>query len=663
MARRRSLGSKTGTWGNGRVIIPPGALLALTLVGCVASKSPLVVVLGSDADGVENLNSQRIISPAAGMLSGDQGPKLVSANLPGLVGRLSVPQTTLIGNNSVGLIETGGGAFLRLPYTLQALTQNAHPNADVRLVSLDGKDLGLGVVQTDQFGRYEFRAVPQDGNFLVQAKFSGEGKDFSFLAPVFLSASGSATADIDAASTLVASKIQATSFEGGLNFGNLSPAAYLGLRSKLTESLSGGNIPYMAANSRDIVAAFDQLVADLLEIRNAATGLDRAISEPKEAWGVETVFDSNMAIAAGILANGQSLSGDSGHFEVDAEGNLYMAVGVGTPSASEPKKINDGASPDVSAGAGSRLGAIPEGPPLSPPPVASSNVHPAGRKIMRIAKPPSTRAEVYATLPDPTTGPVALSFSPDGTLYAFCLNTVSRNYEVYFGSGQMKKRQGALFPETAVRLGDNQGRLVVDANNAIYFTLRDYHVVGKMSQIKDAAEVFAGNRLDIASPVAGYLDGSAANAQFSFPASVTLSAEGSLLVADFGNNCIRRVGLDGAVTTIAGKRGDTTYRNGRGAFARFGTPESVVADTTGELGTFIMDSMSKRIRRLSESGSVFLIAGSGEDGVADGPGTQASFHAPRLLTMNRQKNLYLLDRQPEEPGKPVREIIRKISRR
>ena len=52
----------------------------------------------------------------------------------------------------------------------------------------------------------------------------------------------------------------------------------------------------------------------------------------------------------------------------------------------------------------------------------------------------------------------------------------------------------------------------------------------------------------------GYADGPAADARFDCPKSVAIDAEGNIVVADSYNHCIRKVTLDGTVSTLAGSR-------------------------------------------------------------------------------------------------------------
>ncbi|RYF03087.1 MAG: hypothetical protein EOO40_12595, partial [Deltaproteobacteria bacterium] len=57
------------------------------------------------------------------------------------------------------------------------------------------------------------------------------------------------------------------------------------------------------------------------------------------------------------------------------------------------------------------------------------------------------------------------------------------------------------------------------------------------------------------SPHGDYRDGPAATARFHHPAAVALGPDGTLYVADFGNQLVRRVSPAGEVTTLAGEVG------------------------------------------------------------------------------------------------------------
>ncbi|MEO5844357.1 MAG: hypothetical protein ABIQ33_05900, partial [Caldimonas sp.] len=74
---------------------------------------------------------------------------------------------------------------------------------------------------------------------------------------------------------------------------------------------------------------------------------------------------------------------------------------------------------------------------------------------------------------------------------------------------------------------------------------------------------------------AGFADGPAAVARFRAPLGLAQDATGILYVADTGNHLIRKVALDGTVSTLAGSPGIAGFADGSGAAARFDTPMGI----------------------------------------------------------------------------------------
>jgi hypothetical protein len=71
--------------------------------------------------------------------------------------------------------------------------------------------------------------------------------------------------------------------------------------------------------------------------------------------------------------------------------------------------------------------------------------------------------------------------------------------------------------------------------------------------------------------------------------------DGSILVADGENNAVRRVTMEGAVSTVAGN-GEAGYADGEGAAARFYDPTDVVVDKEGSI--LVADSGNNMLRKI-----------------------------------------------------------------
>lgn len=123
------------------------------------------------------------------------------------------------------------------------------------------------------------------------------------------------------------------------------------------------------------------------------------------------------------------------------------------------------------------------------------------------------------------------------------------------------------------------------------------------------------------------LDGSGAAARFSGPSGIAYAPAGHLYVSDTGNQIIRRVNLNGAVTTVAGKAGAWGSADGSGSDARFSSPMGLCLGADGNL--YIADSMNHAIRRMTPQGAVTTFAGNAlEAGFRSGPRLQARFLEP-----------------------------------
>lgn len=156
------------------------------------------------------------------------------------------------------------------------------------------------------------------------------------------------------------------------------------------------------------------------------------------------------------------------------------------------------------------------------------------------------------------------------------------------------------------------------------------------------ATVFAGNG------TAASVDGGGTSASFNHPFGIAYnSVDGSLIVTDDGGNKVRRITSTGRVTTIAGT-GAAGGTNGAANTATFESLEGVAVDNSGNI--YVCDG-SCRIRLISLIGAdpsqstsytVTTFAG-GSVGHQDGLGTSASFDAPLGVACDSAGNVYVAD--------------------
>ena len=128
------------------------------------------------------------------------------------------------------------------------------------------------------------------------------------------------------------------------------------------------------------------------------------------------------------------------------------------------------------------------------------------------------------------------------------------------------------------------------------------------------------------------------------PQGIAVGVDGSLYVADFSNNRVRRVGPDGTITTVAGTGvGGFAGDGGPATQAQIGSPLGVAVESNGDL--YIADYENNRIRRVRADGIITTVAGTGVGGFAGdgGPAIQAKLNTPRDVAVGSDGSLYIAD--------------------
>ncbi|MDI1317097.1 T9SS type A sorting domain-containing protein [Flavobacterium sp.] len=176
--------------------------------------------------------------------------------------------------------------------------------------------------------------------------------------------------------------------------------------------------------------------------------------------------------------------------------------------------------------------------------------------------------------------------------------------------------------------------VAVDASENVYVIESTSNAIRKITPA-GVVSTFAGEVT-----TAGYLDGQGTNALFSSPKGLDVDASGNVYVADAGNNRIRKISNSGTVTTFAGS-GVAGYLDAQGISARFNNPTSVAVTNAGAL--YVSDTSNNRIRAIATSGMVTTFAGSGASGMVNGQGTSAQFNAPRALAVDASGIVCVVD--------------------
>jgi sugar lactone lactonase YvrE len=152
------------------------------------------------------------------------------------------------------------------------------------------------------------------------------------------------------------------------------------------------------------------------------------------------------------------------------------------------------------------------------------------------------------------------------------------------------------------------------------------------------------------SGVLGSEDGTGTASSFAFPSGVAVDSSENVYVADQSNNKIRKITPSGIVTTLAGS-GRIGSQDGMGTASSFFYPQGVAADSGGNV--YVADKRNNKIRKITPAGVVTTLAGSGSIGSQDGTGTAASFWEPSGVTVDNSGIVYVADKYTN--------LIRKIT--
>jgi sugar lactone lactonase YvrE len=138
--------------------------------------------------------------------------------------------------------------------------------------------------------------------------------------------------------------------------------------------------------------------------------------------------------------------------------------------------------------------------------------------------------------------------------------------------------------------------------------------------------------------------GPATRAKLNFPWGVTVDDGGNVYITDRYNYRVRKVDPAGTITTFAGT-GVAGYSGdgGPATSARLNSPYGMAVDSQGNV--YVIDHSNMRVRRVSRTGTITTFAGNGKQGYSGdgGPATKARLNYPYGVAVDRRGNVYISD--------------------
>ena len=181
--------------------------------------------------------------------------------------------------------------------------------------------------------------------------------------------------------------------------------------------------------------------------------------------------------------------------------------------------------------------------------------------------------------------------------------------------------------------------IATDPHGNIYISHRSQNRIRKLSP-NGTITTIAGNG------IAGFSgDGvPALGSSLNFPAGLVFD-KGNLYVADRNNHRIRKIDLEGIISTVAGTGiPECCNDNGLAVEAHLHFPSDIDVDTEGNL--YISDRSNNRIRKVNPDGIITTIAGLGKPGYGGdfGPADKALLKYPFGISHDNKGNFYIADR-------------------
>jgi NHL repeat len=147
-------------------------------------------------------------------------------------------------------------------------------------------------------------------------------------------------------------------------------------------------------------------------------------------------------------------------------------------------------------------------------------------------------------------------------------------------------------------------------------------------------------------------DGPATEAELRQPVGVAATADGGFLIADTQNNVVRKVSAAGVITRVAGSgTSGNSGDDGPATDAELNLPVGVAVTADG--GFLIADTLNNEVRKVSAAGVITRVAGTGTAGNSgdDGPATDAQLNFPDGVAVTADGGFLIADANNNEVRK------------
>jgi sugar lactone lactonase YvrE len=248
---------------------------------------------------------------------------------------------------------------------------------------------------------------------------------------------------------------------------------------------------------------------------------------------------------------------------------------------------------------------------------------------------PATEAKLY--------GASDLAFDKQDNLYIsdfsnFRIRKVDRNgiISTVAGNGNIGSGGDGGYA-TSASFNDLLAGVAIDDNNNLFISDGTNNKVRKVD-INGIITTFAGN-----GNYGSNGDGSAATrANLNFPGKLSIDKNGNLFISDNFNRKIRKVDANGIITTVAGDTFSQGIDGGPAVDVSLSSFTSNAVDNLGNL--YISDNFNFKIRKVDTGGIITTIAGNGiqEYNGDNIPATAASFF-PSDIAIDKNGNIFFSD--------------------